>query len=184
MGWTVPTTRATGELITAVEWNTDLVENLKALRDLPAAQIYYSSGSLSVPTGSSAYRIPLATVLYDTDGITTPTANVLTIRTAGVYLVTGWVIWTTNALSAASWVWATSSIRLNGSNMIADSRLIGGTSLGTPPAPINVPLALETKLAANDVVDLCALHSYGFAINLSAGSPYAMRLCVSFQGEG
>ena len=74
MGWTAPTTRATGELITAVEWNTDLVENLKALRDLPAAQIYYSSGSLSVPTGSSAYRIPLATVLYDTDDITTPTA--------------------------------------------------------------------------------------------------------------
>lgn len=31
MAWTAPTTRATGDLITASNWNTDLVENLKAV---------------------------------------------------------------------------------------------------------------------------------------------------------
>jgi hypothetical protein len=32
MSWTNPTTRNTGDLITAAIWNTDLVENLTALR--------------------------------------------------------------------------------------------------------------------------------------------------------
>lgn len=33
MSWTDPTTRATGDLITASIWNTDLVDNLVALHD-------------------------------------------------------------------------------------------------------------------------------------------------------
>lgn len=40
MGWTGPTTRATGDLITASIWNTDIVDNLDALRtSLDYAQI-------------------------------------------------------------------------------------------------------------------------------------------------
>lgn len=31
MSWTTPTTRATGDVITAANWNTDLVNNLKYL---------------------------------------------------------------------------------------------------------------------------------------------------------
>ncbi len=34
MAWTVPTVRATGELITASIWNTDLTDNLKYLKGL------------------------------------------------------------------------------------------------------------------------------------------------------
>ena len=32
MGWTIPTTRATGYLVTAANWNTDIVDNLKYLK--------------------------------------------------------------------------------------------------------------------------------------------------------
>jgi len=32
MGWTVPTVRTTGDLITASIWNTDIVNNLAALQ--------------------------------------------------------------------------------------------------------------------------------------------------------
>jgi hypothetical protein len=32
MGWTTPTTRATGYLVTAANWNTDIVDNLKYLK--------------------------------------------------------------------------------------------------------------------------------------------------------
>lgn len=58
MGWTVPTVRATGYLVTASDWNTDLVDNLKYLKGLGGPvyvqdQIYalsiYSGGKYSVP---------------------------------------------------------------------------------------------------------------------------------------
>lgn len=34
MGWTNPTTRTVGEIITAAKWNTDLTDNLNAIRTL------------------------------------------------------------------------------------------------------------------------------------------------------
>ena len=51
MAWTAPTTRATGNLITASIWNTDVVDNLRALATLESAE--YSAGSNYTTTSTS-----------------------------------------------------------------------------------------------------------------------------------
>lgn len=45
MAWTAPTTRTTGTLITASIWNTDLVDNLSALKSPPTDTYTANEGS-------------------------------------------------------------------------------------------------------------------------------------------
>ena len=45
MAWIAPTTRATGILITASIWNTDIVDNLVALKAPPSANYVLNEGS-------------------------------------------------------------------------------------------------------------------------------------------
>jgi hypothetical protein len=45
MAWTSPTTRITGDLITASIWNTDIVDNLDFLKAPPEAQYVYNDAA-------------------------------------------------------------------------------------------------------------------------------------------
>jgi hypothetical protein len=45
MAYTTPTTRSTSDLITASIWNTDIVNNIKALKDPPSSQYVVNEGS-------------------------------------------------------------------------------------------------------------------------------------------
>lgn len=47
MPWTNPTTRSTGDLITAAIWNTDLVDNLRFVHDRAVTRLYAPFGTLS-----------------------------------------------------------------------------------------------------------------------------------------
>lgn len=51
MTWTAPTTRTTGELITASIWNTDVVDNLAYLFDPNGAE-YVAAGTLTTTSTS------------------------------------------------------------------------------------------------------------------------------------
>lgn len=53
MAWTAPTTRSTGELITASIWNTDLVDNLVMLKDPPSENYEADEGSDYTTTSTS-----------------------------------------------------------------------------------------------------------------------------------
>ncbi len=58
MTWTAPTTRITGELITASIWNTDLVDNLESLRDdIVYFQIVVFGLTQTALTGDSKAKI-------------------------------------------------------------------------------------------------------------------------------
>jgi len=53
MAWTAPTTRATGDLITASIYNGDLVDNLLALKDPPYAEYVLDEGADYTTTSST-----------------------------------------------------------------------------------------------------------------------------------
>ena len=55
MAWTAPTTRATGDLITASNWNTDLVNNLLYAPTAFLTPPYGSSGSSTNIGANAAY---------------------------------------------------------------------------------------------------------------------------------
>lgn len=87
--WTAPTTRASGALITATIWNTDLVENLKYLKDAPVIdtavilgaattsgiRLDLESGVLAVREGDDSAYGPLISGLLTTSGNHVPAAN-------------------------------------------------------------------------------------------------------------
>lgn len=54
MSWTAPTTRTTGELITAAIWNTDIVDNLNALKT-PQNDYYIGNQGADWTTTSTTY---------------------------------------------------------------------------------------------------------------------------------
>src|SRR5574341_2291617 len=47
MPWTNPTTRSTGDLITAAIWNTDMVDNLRFVHDRAVTRLFEPLGTLS-----------------------------------------------------------------------------------------------------------------------------------------
>ena len=72
MAYTAPTTRITGELITASIWNTDITDNLDALKDPPSDNYEADEGS-DYTTSSTSFT--------DVDGAGTELT--LTITTTG-----------------------------------------------------------------------------------------------------
>lgn len=64
MGYTAPTSRSTGELITASIWNTDIVDNLEALKDPPTTAVSPGSGA-NFSTTSTSFTDVDATISLD-----------------------------------------------------------------------------------------------------------------------
>ena len=95
--WTAPTTRASGALITASIWNTDLVENLKYLKDAPVIdtaviigaattsgiRLDLESGTLAVREGDDSAYGPIST-----GALTVSTGRVLVGTTTARTLTT------------------------------------------------------------------------------------------------
>ena len=65
MAWTAPTTRTTGELITAAIWNTDVVDNLDALKAPPSSDSILDLGG-DLTTTSTSFADVDATNLSET----------------------------------------------------------------------------------------------------------------------
>lgn len=74
MAWIAPTTRTTGELITASIWNTDITDNLDALKD-PPSENYEANEAADYSTSSTTFVNVDATNLALT--ITTTGGDVL-----------------------------------------------------------------------------------------------------------
>lgn len=65
MAWTLPTTRATGDLVTASIWNTDLVNNLKALKTFVTEVEFTSDVTTTATTeGTAATVVSAGAVTY------------------------------------------------------------------------------------------------------------------------
>jgi len=76
--WTTPTTRSTGDLITASIWNVDLVENLK-VADAVGFDYIIDGGGAAISTGLKApMRVPYAFSVGDVS-ITADVAGTLDV---------------------------------------------------------------------------------------------------------
>lgn len=71
MTWTTPTTRATGDLITASIWNTDLVNNLawlyELLYDSEAAGVSFPTASITTPSLDQTYKDLMVELSFESD---------------------------------------------------------------------------------------------------------------------
>ncbi len=68
MAYTAPTTRITGELITASIWNTDLTDSIQALKDPPSDNVELNVGADLTTTSTSFVDITDLTTSLTTKG--------------------------------------------------------------------------------------------------------------------
>lgn len=95
MSWTAPTTRSTGDLISAATWNTDLVNNLTWLATAHGCRAY-RNGALSIPNNALTI-IGLDAELFDSDGyhdtVTNPSRLTIPTGLGGIYSFLGQLAW-------------------------------------------------------------------------------------------
>lgn len=127
--WTIPTTRASGDLITSSIWNTDLVENLKYLKDAGVSLQGVAGGRLTLTTATpvTTSDVTGATTLYYTpytgsqialyDGSSTWTVlsfSELSLSLAGYTASRPYDIWAYNnsgTVALESTVWTSATAR-------------------------------------------------------------------------
>lgn len=164
MAWTTPTTRATGDLITAAIWNADIVDNLVFLGK--AARVY-NSGSSQALSNNTFTAIAFNAESYDTDAIHDNASNNtrLTCKTAGKYQIYGRVVFAGSTVNQRA-----ARIRLNNSgDLDYDER--NGASSGTELTPVSV--FTEYQLAVNDYVELLGWQNSGGNLDvLFSGATY------------
>lgn len=173
MAWTSPTTRATGELITASIWNTDLVNNLNALRGPPQARATHSAAQ-SIASGAFT-ALAFDTERFDNDAIhdTVTNNSRLTCKSAGKYLVGGQVEFAVNG---------------NGQRFLQIFKN-GATSLGEQGVPnqsathaARIGVVTLADLAVNDYVELKAFQDSGGNLNVTKSNELSPEFWMVRQG--
>lgn len=143
--YTAPTTRASGYLVTAANWNTDLVDNITFLANPPACRVYHNTTqSINDATETT---VTFNSERYDTASMHDTATNPerITIGTAGLYIVTFCGMFPgLTTYSAAYCV-----VRLNGTTNIAiDQRGITAFNVSH-----TVGVTTVYKFAANDYIE-------------------------------
>lgn len=159
MAYTTPTTRTTGDVIGAADWNTDLVENIKHLADPPRVSAY-RNGDLAVTTGTETI-ITLNAETYDTDSMHSTSSNTgrLVAATAGLYQCTLRVFFQTNT---TGYRWA--RIYLNGVGVT----VLDEASNENPSSTTTTSLLcqVEQYLDVGEYVEASCYHTRGSNLNL------------------
>jgi hypothetical protein len=166
VAFSVPTTRATGYVVTAANWNSDVVDNAAWLgRDAPHARVYNSVAISHTTSGSwqaltfDSERVDVGachSIVSNTSRLTVPSGG------GGWYDIGGSIEWASNATGTRS-----IGIRLNGATFLAAPKV---AALST-----TLPQSVSTKyqLAAGDYVELMAVQDSGGALNVAASGDYS-----------
>jgi hypothetical protein len=162
VAFSVPTTRATGYVVTAANWNSDVVDNAAWLgRDAPHARVYNST-SFSHTTSGNWLAVTFDSERYDTGAMHSTASNTtrLTVPSGagGVYAIGGTVDFAANTTGQRG-----IGLWLNGSTFLAknvvDALASGGNQMS---------VYTEYLLAASDYVELLTYQSSGGALTISA----------------
>ena len=161
MAWSTPGTVAPGEVYTSSRYNTDTVGNLNYLYTPPMVKVYRSSDLTSY---ASEANITWNAEEYDTDTMWTSGTDV-TIKTAGIWMVTGFAFVTATATMTATFF----GVKKNGTYIAqqyhppysSTSSLVGYSGIH--------------KFAVNDVITA--------NISISGGSSYNVNGAASENGE-
>tara|TARA_R110000822_G_scaffold33493_3_gene95464 strand:+ start:3985 stop:5136 length:1152 start_codon:yes stop_codon:yes gene_type:complete len=155
--YTAPTTRTTGELISAAIFNTDLVENIKYFKDAPAfAGNVTVAGTLGV-TGATTLSSTVATGALTVTGAATYTTS-LTSTTA---LATPAALTATQATAFASTVSGSAIMGFGTTNDVSLMNRAGTVVLGVGPNTTAVNMA--GTLAVGGVLTVSGLGTHTFS---------------------
>lgn len=158
MGYVEPTTRATGYLVTAANWNQDVVANVSFLANPPACRVYHNTSQNL--TNNTRTALDFNSERYDTDTMHSTVTNStrITFTTAGVYVVGGQIELPADTdLTAIDW-----SLRVNGSAFIAFDQ---DNNPGTANVSRGYSIQTQWKFAAADYVEFMVRQ-----VNTSAGA--------------
>jgi hypothetical protein len=176
VAYSAPITRSTGFLVTAAEWNQEVVDNAIFLANPPACRVY-NSAHFAV---ANATDVPITfdTERFDTDTIhsTSVNTNRLTCKTAGLYLIGGSVQW-----ALANGGNREIALRVNGTTEI--DRDLGQID-AAPAVALAQNLATIYKLAVNDYVELIAWQNSSVSINAVLAANSSPEFWMTWIGLG
>jgi hypothetical protein len=163
VSYTTPTPVSSGHVVTAAEWNQNVVDNVLFLADPPRVKV--TVGALSIPN-ATATGVTWSASSWNTDSnwshSTHPTR--LTSNTAGYYQIDGQSLWnnTTNTGQRGVSLWQNGI----GSGTMLDVETLVATTSG-----VNVPVHASAiaYLAVGDYVELDAYQDCGGSLSLVAG---------------
>ena len=178
MAYTSPTTRATGNTITAAIWNADMVDNVKWLAGdsggKPSCRVF-NSGTFSVTT-ATATAITFDSEVRDNGGMhsTVSQTSRITVPSgaAGYYIIGGSVTFDSNATGVRQ-----VHVRLNGtlSLAISESNSVSANAL-------NQDVVTAYPLAVADYVELVVYQTSGGNLNIQANNNYSPHFWVVYTG--
>lgn len=141
MAWTTPTTRSTNDLITASIWNTDLVNNLLALK--------------APPTASYVFAGPYSTT--STSEVDVDTTNLsLSITTTGGDVLVGWLGSVYMSVAGTCYL----NVTMDGANLLTIGNIGVFSHTNTVAGGI---VALKTPVTA-------AMHTFKLRWKVSGGT--------------
>jgi len=176
MGYTAPTTRSTGNLITASIWNTDLVNNILFLANPPACRVYHNTTQSA--TSAVALTLAMNSERYDTDNMHDLVTNNsrITMNTAGLYLVTAHAAFAANATGQRDLY-----LQVNASTYIA---MATTPSIGAGGETF-LSVSSVFKFAATDYVIARVFQNSGGALNVNGTSlAYGCEMSATWVGSG
>lgn len=179
MGYTTPTTRASGYIVTAAAWNTDLVENIKFLANPPACRVTHNTTqSLNDAVETT---VSFNTERFDTNSMhdTVTNNSRITINTAGIYVVG----FHGQFAAANDYVNGYGILRLNGTTYIS---LAGSDQSVVGISDFQVCTTTLYKFAVNDYIEVRALqnNTASAARNLQQGTAFSPEFWAVWVGLG
>lgn len=160
MVYTSPAVRLPGHLLTAAQWNTDAVENIKFLHDRPHCSLQ-KSATQSLTSGVATV-VSWNVEINDTDVMHDNVTNNsrITIKTSGIYLF----------VCTLEWASGTTGVRFcellyNGAATSQLAHRIPTNSTAVPCAMTFTQVACV--ISVNDFFEIRASHTQGAALNLT-----------------
>jgi hypothetical protein len=176
VAYSAPSTRSAGYVVSATNWNAELVDNMLWLgRDAPHCRVY-NNAAISHTTTGAWQAVTLNSERHDTGAMHSTVSNTsrITVPTGGggVYAVGGCVDFANNGTGVRA-----IGIRLNGTTFLAVHTSPTRTDGGQP----TLSIATEYLLAAGDYVELMAWQNSGGALNLTSSANFAPEFHASWR---
>lgn len=174
---TIPTPRTwiTDEFVDAALLNNHVRDPFNFLIDAPAAGVFNSADF--VVANNTETAITFDSERWDNDAIHSTSVNPsrLTCVTAGVYNISGCIVWTANATGVR-----TASLRLNGGSPIARKSITSNTAA----FDAEMPIATQWKLGVGDYIELVGFQTSGGNLNARAIAPLSPQIAMTWMSRG
>jgi hypothetical protein len=167
MAWTAPSTWVSGAILTAAQLNEQLRDNL--LANGPGRVKATRSAALAL-ADSSFIAVNFDAQSFDTETMFTPTQNIITIKTAGLYQIHGHFSFDANAVGQR-YVGIVRNATFSGSGdtatITAGTRLVAQTAAVTVVTQSVQSCSTLFELAVDDTLTLGVFQNSGAPIAMS-----------------